>query len=181
MSRFSKLVITLLGILLVTVLVLLVVQHYSKPNLIPPNFVDRTEAITKEREAAKSEAANSKSDLPYNTTTFQNNYGTNIINAQTGTFRKSSYSWTITKNNDKFNIKTNAMSGSFNVVYSHYDSPNKLHHYTPSGSAYFDNAVVQLVMTNGKLDRYAAGDLSTGNILSIIFTDNNGYIYKLGK
>ena len=170
-----------MGIFVVIILVLTVVYRNSKPNPQPSVIVDKTRSVIREKEAAESKAATTKSNLPYNTTTFRNNYGTNIINAQPGTFRKSSFSWTITKNNDKFNIKTNAMSGSFNVVYSHYDSANKLHHYNASGSAIFDNAVVKLVMTNGKLDQYAAGDLSNGNILSIIFTDNNGFIYKLGK
>ena len=113
--------------------------------------------------------------------TYGNNNGTNIMNGQVGSFRKSSFSWTVKKVEGKFNIKSNAGSGSFNVVYSHYDSANNLHHYKPSGSAIFDNAIVKLVMSNGKLDQYAAGDLSSGNILSFIFTDNNGYIYKLGK
>ena len=113
--------------------------------------------------------------------TYWNNYGTNIMFGEVGNFRKSSFNWTISQVGAIYTIKSNGGSGSFDVVYSHYDGANKLHNYKSSGSAIYDNAVVNLVMTNGKLDRYAAGDLSSGNILSIIFTDNTGYIYKLGK
>lgn len=109
-------------------------------------------------------------------TTFTNNYGTNIINGQTGKFSKSSFSWTITKRGNIYNIKTNALSESINVSYSHYDSENKLYNYKVSGSASFDGSRVKLVMTNGKLSDYANGNTQSVNILSIIFYDNSGYI-----
>ena len=53
--------------------------------------------------------------------------------------------------------------------------------YKVKGSGLFDGSLVKLVMTNGKLSDYAIGSLEGGNILSILFTDNSGYIYKLNK
>ena len=176
MSRYNKFLLFLLGVFAIIVLVLLVVNKRSKPNPQPSErnaeYYEKTVPSVNAESAVRS---------PTGSYTYRNNLGTNIMGGQVGSFRKSSFSWTITKNNDKLNIKTNAMSGSFNVLYSHYDSPNQLYHYDVSGSGVFDNAVVKLVMTNGKLDQYATGDLSSGNLLTILFIDNNGYLYKLGK
>ncbi|RKE04432.1 hypothetical protein [Marinifilum flexuosum] len=112
-------------------------------------------------------------------TTFKNNYGANIINGKIGTFKKSSFSWTITKKGNLYNIKTNAVTGSFNVVYSHFDHDNKLYVYKANGSGVFDGSVVKLVMTNGKLSSYADRNIKSGNLLTILFYDNSGYLYKL--
>jgi len=114
-------------------------------------------------------------------TTYRNNLGTNIINAKTGNFIKSSFTWTIKQTGNIYNIKTDAVTGSFNVTYSSYDSGNKLYCYNVVGSANFDGSRVKMVMVNGKLDDYAKGNLDNGNILSIIFVDNSGYFYRLGK
>jgi len=117
----------------------------------------------------------------YQSTTYRNNYSTNIINGETGHFNKSSFTWTITQNGNIYNINTNAVSGSFNVTYSGYNSENKLYYYNAVDSANFDGSRVKMVMVNGKLSDYANGNLDNGNILSIISVDNSGYIYKLGK
>jgi predicted transport protein len=113
--------------------------------------------------------------------TYKNNYGTNIVNGKTGDFNKSSFSWTITQNGNLYNIKTNALAVSFNVTYSHFDSANKLFMYNVVGSGSFDGANVKIVMTTSKLSDYANGIIKDVNLLAIVFTDNSGYIYKLNK
>lgn len=114
-------------------------------------------------------------------TTYKNNYGTNIVNGKTGNFNKSSFSWTITQNGNLYNIKTNALAASFNVSYSHFDSANKLFMYNVVGSGSFDGANVKIVMTTSKLSDYANGIIKEVNLLAIVFMDNSGYIYKLNK
>lgn len=114
-------------------------------------------------------------------TTYKNNYGTNIVNGKTGNFNKSSFSWTITQNGNFYNIKTNALAVSFNVSYSHFDSANKLFMYNVVGDGSFDRAHVKIVMTTSKLGEYANGIIKAVNLLAIVFTDNSGYIYKLNK
>ncbi len=114
-------------------------------------------------------------------TTYKNNYGTNIVNGKTGNFNKSSFSWTITQNENFYNIKTNALAVSFNVSYSHFDSANKLFMYNVVGDGSFDGAHVKIVMTTSKLGEYANGIIKEVNLLAIVFTDNSGYIYKLNK
>jgi len=156
-------------------------RNLAQYNIEQERLIKQHEAQKREREQVQLEREKLAGKPVTNSTTYRNNHGTNIMNGEVGNFRKSSFSWTITQIDGKFNIRTNALSGSFNVVYSHYDSPNKLYHYNVSGSGYFDNAIVKLVMTSGKLSEYASGDLSRGNLLKILFTDNNGYLYKLGK
>lgn len=112
-------------------------------------------------------------------TTYKNNFGANIINGSVGNFQKSSFSWTITQIGNKYKIKTNAVSKSFNVSYSKFDNKNKLYIYKVTGSGIFDGNLVKLIMTNGKLSDYAKGTQNGGNLLTILFTDNTGYIYKL--
>ncbi|MGK0307791.1 MAG: hypothetical protein ACI8RP_000747 [Urechidicola sp.] len=114
-------------------------------------------------------------------TIYKNNYGTNIVNGKTGNFNKSSFSWTITQNSNSYNIKTNAVTTSFNVSYSHFDSENKLYMYNVVGNGSFDGAKVKTVMSTGKLSNYANGIVTEINLLSIVFFDNSGYIYKLNK
>jgi hypothetical protein len=114
-------------------------------------------------------------------TIYKNNYGTNIVNGKTGNFNKSSFSWTITQNSNSYNIKTNAVTTSFNVSYSHFDSENKLYMYNVVGNGSFDGAKVKTVMSTGKLSNYANGIVTEINLLSIVFSDNSGYIYKLNK
>lgn len=115
------------------------------------------------------------------TTTFNNNFGTNYVNGKTGTFNKSSFNWTITQNGNNYNIKTNATKESFNVTFSHFDSNNKLYVYKTIGTGSFDGSRVVLVMTNGKLSDYAKGSTGQLNLLAILFADNSGYMYKLNK
>jgi len=112
-------------------------------------------------------------------TTYRNNYGANIINGVVGKFNKSSFTWSVTQNGNKYNIKTNAVSRSFNVSYSHMDTKNNLYVYKIQGIGLFDGSAVKLVMTNGKLSDYAKGNLKGGNLLTILLIDNTGYIYKL--
>jgi hypothetical protein len=112
-------------------------------------------------------------------TIYKNNYGTNIVNGKTGNFNKSSFSWTITQNSNSYNIKTNAVTTSFNVSYSHFDSENKLYMYNVVGNGSFDGAKVKTVMSTGKLSNYANGIVTEINLLSIVFFDNSGYIYNL--
>lgn len=112
-------------------------------------------------------------------TTYRNNYGANIINGSVGRFNKSSFTWTVKQEGNIYNIKTNAVSRSFNVIYSHIDKANKLYVYKVQGIGLFDGSAVKLVMTNGKLSDYAKGRLEGGNILTILLVDNIGYIYKL--
>jgi hypothetical protein len=114
-------------------------------------------------------------------TIYKNNYGTNIVNGKTGNFNKSSFSWTITQNSNSYNIKTNAVTTSFNVSYSHFDSENKLYMYNVVGNGSFDGAKVKTVMSTGKLSDYANGIVKEINLLAIVFSDNSGYIYKLNK
>lgn len=112
-------------------------------------------------------------------TTYSNNYGTNIMNGQVGNFNKSSFSWTVSKAGKLYTISTDAVSRSFNVTYSHTDKANNLYVYKVKGTGLFDGNAVKLVMTNGKLSDYAKGSLEGGNVLTILFIDNTGYIYKL--
>ena len=114
-------------------------------------------------------------------TTFSNNYGANIINGEVGSFNKSSFSWTVSKAGNLYTISTDAVSTPLKVLYSHTDKANDLYVYKVKGSGLFDGATIKLVMTNGKLSDYSNGDVTNGNILTIIFTDNSGYIYKLNK
>jgi hypothetical protein len=114
-------------------------------------------------------------------TTYSNNLGTNYINGRTGTFNKSSFTWTISQNGTQYNIKTNATSTSFNVIYSHFDSSNKLYMYKSIGNADFDGSRVISVMSNMKLSDLAKGTTGQLNLLAIVFEDNSGYIYKLNK
>jgi hypothetical protein len=115
------------------------------------------------------------------TATYRNNYGTNYINGQTGSFTRSSVSWTITQKGNTYTINTDAVSGAITVGYSHFDSSNKLYIYTPSGAASFDGNWVVSVMTNKKLSDLAKGSTEQPIIMSIVFSDNTGYIYKLNK
>jgi hypothetical protein len=114
-------------------------------------------------------------------TTYKNNYGTNIVNGKKGNFNKSSFSWSITQNGNSYNIETNAVTTSFNVSYSHFDSENKLYMYNVVGNGSFDGAKVKTVMSTGKLSDYANGIVKEINLLAIVFSDNSGYIYKLNK
>lgn len=114
-------------------------------------------------------------------TTYKNNLGTNYMYGKTGNFNKSSFTWTITKNANSFNIKTNATNESFNLIYSRYDTKNKLHIYKIVGSGRFDGSFVKEVMTSGNLDDYANGIVTELSLLAILFEDNTGYIYRLGK
>lgn len=167
-----------MGGLIVVLSIGIFIKKTTKP--IPPHPPQSRETVDPPDPIPEAPAKTTPKAV-VNSTTYRNNYGTNIMGGQTGSFRKSSFTWTISKSGSGFNIKTNALPESFNVVYSHYDSPNRLYHYKPSGNAYFDNAKVQVVMCNGKLGDYAAGNLASGNIFSIVFIDNTGYIYKLGK
>lgn len=114
-------------------------------------------------------------------TTYKNNYGTNYVNGKTGNFNKSSFSWTIAKNGNTYNIKTNATTETFDVTYSYFDSNNKLYVYKIVGNGSFDGSRVKIVMTNGKLSDYAKGTIKEKNLLAILFVDNTGYMYKLNK
>lgn len=114
-------------------------------------------------------------------TTYKNNFGTNYINGRTGNFNKSSFTWTISQNGTQYNIKTNAISDSFNVTYSHFDSSNNLYMYKPSGNPNFDGSRIISVMSNVKLSDLAKGTIGQLNLLAIVFQDNTGYIYKLNK
>jgi hypothetical protein len=67
------------------------------------------------------------------------------------------------------------------VKYSRFDNDNKLYVYVPVGSASFDNNKVKVVMTNGKLSDYANGAASDLRLLSILFEEDYGLIYKLKK
>ena len=114
-------------------------------------------------------------------TTYNNNYGTNYIRGITGSFNKSSISWTITQKNNSYDIKTSATGESFNVSYAYYDQINKLYVYKPNGNEKFDGSRVKLVMTNGKLSNYSKGIIKKDNILGILFIDDTGYMYNLNK
>ncbi|MCD4768892.1 MAG: hypothetical protein K8R35_01835 [Bacteroidales bacterium] len=114
-------------------------------------------------------------------TTYRNNEGTNYVNGMTGKFNKTSFTWTITKNKDSYNIKTNALTESFNVTYSYYDNANMLYVYKIVGVGDFDGSRVSIVMSTGKLSDYAKGITSKLNLLAILFEDNTGYMYKLNK
>lgn len=114
-------------------------------------------------------------------TTYKNNFGTNYINGETGSFNKSSFAWTISQIGTNYIIKTNAISDSFNVTYSHFDSTNKLYIYKAIGNANFDGSKVVRVMTNQKLSDLAKGTTGQLNLLAILFQDNTGYMYKLNK
>ena len=113
------------------------------------------------------------------TTTYKNVEGTNYINGRTGQFNKSSITWTISQNEDNYNIKANELAQSFNVTYSYFDNANKLYVYIPVGSGKFDNNTVKLVMTNGKMSDYAKGASSDVKILAILFEEDYGLMYKL--
>ena len=114
-------------------------------------------------------------------TTYSNNFGTNYVNGKTGNFTKSSFTWTITQTGNNFVIKTNAISDSFTVTYSHFDNANKLYVYKPVGQADFDGSRVTLVLTNGKMSEFAKGSTAPLNLMAILFADNSGYMYKLNK
>ena len=114
-------------------------------------------------------------------TTYNNNYGTNYMYGETGNFNKSSFSWTITQNGNVYNIKTNITTESLNVTYSYFDKDNNLYAYKVVGTGNFDGSRVKVVMTNGKLSDYAKGVTKEINLLAILFIDDTGYMYKLNK
>jgi len=114
-------------------------------------------------------------------TVYKNNYGTNIINGQMGRFNKSSITWTIEKKGDIYVLKSNANTDILKVSYSSFDKINKLFVYKPIGNNKFDNAIVKTVLTNGKISDYAKGKTSNNDILTIVFSDSTGLIYKLKK
>ena len=114
-------------------------------------------------------------------TTYNNNYGTNYMYGKTGSFNKSSFSWTITQNGNVYNIKCNITAESFNVTYSYFDSYNDLYVYKVVGTGSFDVSRVKALMTNGKLSDYAKGVTKEVNLLAILFIDDTGYMYKLNK
>ena len=114
--------------------------------------------------------------------TFSNNMGTNYMNGKTGNLKKSSISWTFKNSSNGIYSITATYAGTFKVKYSHYDSTNKLYVYVPIGSAKFDGAKINQVMSAGKLSDYANGIAPRGkNVFGVVFTDNTGYLYTLSN
>ena len=114
-------------------------------------------------------------------TTYQNNLGANYVNGKTGPFVKSSVAWTITQDGSNYKLKTNVSNEVITVTYSKQDEPNNLYIYRPVGIVKFEGGLVISVMTSGKLSDFAKGKSSEVNILAIRFTDETGFIYRLGR
>jgi hypothetical protein len=159
---------------LVLLLVLVLIYANSEDNFDEKPKYNLNEST---RELPKEEL---KPDSDPNVHVFTDVEGANMIGTEIGNFRTSSINWKIEKKGGNYELSNSVMSSKLVVKYARMEGSSYM--YSIVGSNRFDGALVNYVLTSGKLSEYtsANGELAT-RVLLINFNDNTSLVYKLRR